>query len=400
MTRRTNHDPTIGQRIKTRRKLRGWSVRYAADRAGISHSTLSRIERGESAADNRFLLADIAAALECQVADLTGSPVTPQDPQTVAAQASVAGLRLALLETDLEEDATVAPPPSAEVEREAQLVHELRTRTDYTGVGVGLPDLLRQAHALAVGADREPGLRLLVSAAYDAASTLRDLGHPADAWLAAERSRQAAEALDDPVSLAVAGFCRAHSATACGTYARGLRIAGRAADALHPHLSHPGALPMLGLLQLTAAYASRALHRRDDSMGWLGEAAEVADRTGETDVFNFGPANVRIWHLSMEADGGDPGRAVEIAHGTNPSAVQAVSRQVTFHVDTARALARLRGRDEGALRHLLTAERMGPQMVRSSALVRETARALLERAQRDAVGAQLRGLCERIGVPQ
>ena len=77
MTPRPTCDPTIGERIQARRQLRGWSVRYAASRAGISHATWSRIERGRQAADNRFMLADIAAALECSPADLAGIPPRP-----------------------------------------------------------------------------------------------------------------------------------------------------------------------------------------------------------------------------------------------------------------------------------------------------------------------------------
>jgi pimeloyl-ACP methyl ester carboxylesterase len=70
-----NPDPSIGERIRARRLIRGWSVRHAADRAGVSHATWSRIERGRQAADNRFMLADVAAALECSPADLAGVPV-------------------------------------------------------------------------------------------------------------------------------------------------------------------------------------------------------------------------------------------------------------------------------------------------------------------------------------
>ncbi|MFD0520219.1 helix-turn-helix domain-containing protein [Paractinoplanes durhamensis] len=65
MTPRRNADPEVGERIRARRLLRGWSIRYAASRAGVSHATWSRIERGRQAADNRFMLADIAGALEC-----------------------------------------------------------------------------------------------------------------------------------------------------------------------------------------------------------------------------------------------------------------------------------------------------------------------------------------------
>src|SRR5690348_4590231 len=70
---------TVGERIKARRLLRNWSVRYAASRAGISHATWSRIERGQQAADNRFVLADIAAALECSSAELVGVSVPAAD---------------------------------------------------------------------------------------------------------------------------------------------------------------------------------------------------------------------------------------------------------------------------------------------------------------------------------
>jgi hypothetical protein len=47
---------------------------------------------------------------------------------------------------------------------------------------------------------------------------------------------------------------------------------------------------------------------------------------------------------------------------------------------------------------LLTAERMAPQRMRNCPMVTETARALLERARRNATGAELRGFCERLGV--
>src|SRR3954462_12711352 len=98
MTPRPTTDPTIGERIRARRLLRGWSLRFAASRAGISHATWSRIERGLQAADNRFMLADIAAALECSPAELAGTPVPATDRAAVAAHAAVHGLRQALVD--------------------------------------------------------------------------------------------------------------------------------------------------------------------------------------------------------------------------------------------------------------------------------------------------------------
>ena len=69
-------------------------------------------------------------------------------------------------------------------------------------------------------------------------------------------------------------------------------------------------------------------------------------------------------------------------------------RQVFYYADTARALAQTRGRDREAIRFLLTAERIAPQHLHASPLAQETTRSLLDRSG----GAQLRGLCERLGV--
>ena len=110
----------------------------------------------------------------------------------------------------------------------------------------------------------------------------------------------------------------------------------------------------------------------------------------------FGPTNVGIWRIGIEADGGDPGYAARIARATDPAAIPAGFRQVFYYADTARALARLRGRDREAVRFLLTAERLAPQHVHTSAMARETTRALLERSRREAGGTELRGLCERM----
>src|SRR3954453_17289029 len=74
-TRAADMDASIGERIRERRKLLGTSIRLAADRAGIHHSTWSRIEAGQMGADNRYTLAAIAAALRCSMAELTGGAV-------------------------------------------------------------------------------------------------------------------------------------------------------------------------------------------------------------------------------------------------------------------------------------------------------------------------------------
>jgi transcriptional regulator with XRE-family HTH domain len=399
MARRPTPDATIGDNIRARRQARGWSVRFAADRAGVAHSTWSRIERGLIAADNRFTLASIAEALECAATDLTAEPGAPADRDDAEAQIRVRAIRQALVDADLDEEATVRPRPIEVLRRELALVTDLRKRCDYGGVGRLLPRLILELHAAAVGADRDGALGMLVEAAFIASGVVRVAGSPAESWLAAERGRDAARELGNPVYLALAEYERAHAATGCGSYARGLAIASRAIDQLQPHLAAPHAIEVLGQLHLTCAFAATGVKDTSQMQGCLEQAQDLAQRTGETDVFGlmFGPTNVRFWQVSMEVDGGDPGQAVALAGGTNPAEVDSPSRQVAFYTDTARALAHT-GDDVRSVRMLLTAERIAPQRVRSSRLVQETTRTLLDRAQRRAGGPELRGLCERMGL--
>ena len=400
MTPRPTADPSIGERIRARRLRRGWSIRYAASRAGVSHATWSRIERGLQAADNRFTLADIAGALECSPADLAGAPVPAADRAAAAAQAGVHGIRQALVDADLTEPSARPAPPVAELARTLALTDTLRQACDYSGAARLTPDLLRNLHAAAAGPERPAALRLFCDATFIASSVLRNLGHPAEAWLGAERCRDAAEATGDPVLRGYAAYARAGAANACGSYDRGLALAERAVGELRGHAGRPGGAAVLGSLLLICAYAGRGGKRLDASRAWTAEAAALAERTGETTTMGlfFGPTNVGIWRIGIEADGGDPGRAAQIARATNPAVIPAGFRQVFYYADTARALARLRGRDREAVRFLLTAERLAPQHVHTSAMAQETTRALLERSRREAGGTELRGLCERMGV--
>jgi len=392
-------DASIGERIRERRKLLGTSIRLAADRAGIHHSTWSRIETGQMGADNRYTLAAIAAALRCSMAELTGGPVTPVDRTVAQAQAGVSAVRLALIETDLTDPPSIRPGPIEQLERETVLVRDLRQRCDYLGADRRASEALRGLHAATFGPDREAALRLLIQICESVTIVLRGIGYPAEAWLAAERAHQAAELLEDPVMRGFAAWTRALAATSCGSYQRTLSLASRGADDLSVAAPAPGSVEVLGQLHLACANALAGMGRFDDAADQASAAEQLAARVGETDTFGlwFGPTNVGIWRVNMEADGGDPGRAVVLARDVSPQAVPAAGRQSDFYLGTARALARS-DNDQQALRMILAAERIAPQKVHSAPLVVELVRLLLHRARTRAVDTKLRGLCERIGL--
>lgn len=389
-------DLTVAGRIRARRELHRWTIRHAAQRAGLAHTTWMRIESGQYATDNRIVLAAIAQALDCSVADLVGaSPATP-DRQVATARAGVSAVLSALVETDLDDPATCQPRPLLEVARDAELIWDLRLRCAYTDAARQLPRVIRELHAHTHGGDRDHALNLFARTADAASFVVRYVGFPGEAWVAAHRARDAARALGDPVILGLGAWSMGHAATGCGAYARALRLAEDAVTDLTRHAKLEHQPEMLGSLIMLAAWSHYALGNRDQSATWAREARTIAERTGDTHTLGlgFGPTNLQCWDISMEVDGGEPGRAVDIARDTNPSVLYK-SRRASFYIDTARALTRT-GHDDQALRMLLTAEQLTPQRIRASSLVAETARGMLHRGS----NPRLVGLCERIGVAE
>lgn len=388
-------DPSIGERIRSRRELRRWSIRHAASRAGVAHTTWSRIERGELRTD-RYMVADIAAALECSVSDLTGQPYAPADRRLEAAHIAAERLWQAMMALPLDEP----PEPLStivDVVAESALVRDLYARTDYAGTLSRLVDLVPQLHTAVHGQDATSALTAAVEVYGVGMGALLNLGHQAYAWLAAQRCTEAAQRLGDPAALAVAAVNRGRVSAHTGAYAAARRTVDRAAEELDAHTGAPAALDVLGFTHLARAHHATGVHDTATAAAHLAEAAAIAELTGETEAWDlqWGPRNVALWTVSHQIDTGRPGEAVETAGGVDVAELPAV-RQVYLYTDLARALTDVR-RDGDAVRMLLAAEHVAPQHTRASAAARETARALQHQGRRAALPG-LYGLCERMGV--
>lgn len=400
-------DVRVGERIRSRRQVLGKSQRVIAGQVGIDHTTLGRIERGESAADNRFVLARLAEALKCPVEYLTGV-VVPGGKSGAETAAAVHDTIAALIAADLEF------PPDGDLVRahaddsidqlteQVQAAIVLRQACDYAALTRRLPGLVSSLYAATAGPDRIQALRLLVRIAETASFAVRYTGQPAGASIAADRARQAALLTEDPVLIAFGEWARAHAALGCGLTTRAALIAGRAAGDLERDPAGDtaaGAREMRGMLHLTSAFSLVGAGRHQDAADLLAEASVLARRTGETDTLAlmFGPTNVWLWELAILTDGGDPLDAMAIARKTDPMRIPSASRQAVFYIDQGRCLGKL-GETEPAVRAIEVAERIAPQRVHGDPLVIETVRGLLDQAHRRAAGMRLRALCERVGV--
>jgi transcriptional regulator with XRE-family HTH domain len=389
-------DPSIGERIQTRRELRGWSIRHAASRAGIAHTTWSRIERGELRTD-RYMVADIAAALECSITDITGQPYAPADRQLEAAHIAAERLWQTMMALPLDEPPSAGTEPTGDLWRESELIRDLYARTDYAGALGRLVGLLPVLHTAAHGPDSATALTAAVQVYGVGMGALLSLGHPAYAWLAAQRCIEAAQRLGDPAALAVAAINRGRVSANTGAYGPAFSIVDRAADELEQHTDYPAALDVLGFTHLARAHHATGMRDESAAAGHLAEAAALAQRTGETDAWDlqWGARNVGLWTVAYQIDTGRPGEAVETATGLDVATLPPI-RQVNLYTDLARALADVKRNDE-AVRMLTTAERVAPQHARSSAAARETARVLLRNARR---ASSIQGLAERLGVAE
>jgi transcriptional regulator with XRE-family HTH domain len=387
-------DPSIGERTRARRELRGWSIRHAASRAGIAHTTWSRIERGELRTD-RYMVADIAAALECSITDITGQPYAPADRQLEAAHIAAERLWQAMMALPLDEPPSAGTAPTGDLWRESELIRDLYARTDYAGALGRLVGLVPMLHTAVHGPDSATALTAAVQVYGVGMGALLSLGHPAYAWLAAQRCIEAAQRLGDPAALAVAAINRGRVSANTGAFGPAFSTVDRAADELARHTDSPAALDVLGFTHLARAHHATGMRDESAAAGHLAEAARLAERTGETDAWDlqWGARNVGLWTVAHQIDTGRPGEAVDTATGLDVAALPPI-RQVNLYTDLARALTDVRRNDE-AVRMLVTAERVAPQHTRSSAAARETARVLLHKARR---ASSIQGLAERMGV--
>ena len=395
---------TIGQRLREIRHWRGKSLRVVAELAGISESYLSRLERGERQVDSRSLLEALAAALEVAPTELAGAHELTSAEGMGEAHAAVVALRVALADNDLDDPADDLGRPWSEVVATLDRVNsELRPAADYAGMGLVLPGLITDLHAVATSepVHRHNALVGLLDVYAAAGFVAKHLGEPDLASVAAMHARAVAAQLNSPAHSAFAEFLRAQ-AVSSPARPRSLALAARAADRVAPCVgSDPRAAEMYGMLHLTCALNAAALRRPVESADHQAEAAGVAARVGSGINFGhqgFGLVNYGFWEVHLAVERGEGGKVRELARGIDTRGVASASRRAAFYTDLGRGLATERAYRQEAVAALRTAERLAPQRVRANPFAREIVTDLMRRARRDAASRELRGMAYRMGL--
>ncbi len=395
---------SVGERIAFYRRRRGMTQRVLANLVGRSEDWLSKVERNERDVRRLDIVGELAKALRVGVGDLLGNPVLVEADR--AKEDDVPAVRDALMSHRRLSQTLFGTPMRQPVDPEPVASRAERGWSDYQQGRLGqviaaLPGLITSAQALEESAAVSDAARCWAVSArihHLAASTLAKVGEAELAWMSAERAMSAAENSGDPLALASAARAGTHALLAVGRFDDAVNLGETAASWLRGQVRQqdPAALSIVGMLYLRTAIAAARRQDRSGTNELIASAGQAARQLGRDANYwftSFGPTNVQLHRLSTGLDLGDVAYVVEHGPRVDPSGLP-TERTVAHRIDLARAYS-FSARDDEALDQLLAAEHAAPQIVRHSAVVRDTVKALHRRGHTAGTNTRLIGLAER-----
>jgi transcriptional regulator with XRE-family HTH domain len=310
---------SIGARARMIRRRRGLSLDVVAGLAGITKTYLSMLELGQRGFNRRGLIEDLANALGCSVADLTGQPYLPSDRGTADALAALPEIGMALSDTTLDD---VPDVPARPVEQLVRLVDQANDHSD-------------QAHFALSG--RGLGALLTCRVAF---TTAKYLGQPTIALLAGRRGYDAAQRLGNPALIGFAVCFRANALMRQGARGRTTQLVTAGIETLaglaDPTSADPATAEAYGMLHLHSALNAARARRAADARDHLAEAEAIARRTGERNTLrlHFGPTNTAVWSVavSVELEDGQAAYDRATVEPINVHALGSANRIATLHL--------------------------------------------------------------------
>jgi transcriptional regulator with XRE-family HTH domain len=398
-------DTPLGERIAYYRRRRGLSQVKLAGLLGRSESWLSQVERGVRSIDRISVLIEVAGALNIPVTELSPDPLIQEGPEEHPAARAVREVLMQTVTLDLvaQEPTRGRTPDLEELRARAGQAWELTHASSYVELASLLPDLImdsERATRRLTGEDRTAAFSLLAHVYQATAAAMAKLRQVDVAWVAGDRSIEAAERAGEPLLAAAGVFRIAHAFLSGNRIEEALRTALAAADALEPQVATgpPELIALWGALNQVGAVIATRANEEDIARERMRKAEEAAARLGQDRndfETEFGPTNVALHAVAVAVELGDAGEALRRAAPVDASRLS-VERRGRFLLDMARAYAQRRKTAE-AVRTIEEAEALTPEQVRSHPMVREMVRDLL-RGERRRVNPELRRLAERVGV--
>lgn len=390
----------FGSRVARARRRRGLSQAELARSLNRSVAWLSQVERGVRHIDRMSVLESLAEALDVPLAELAS------EAPVVAAQSTVDEaadrLKLVLLATGLAAG-TPGRPAASNMAQLARTLEEAWQRVhagDFTDLPPSLEHLITALDSACRHGDLEERPWHLLASAYQAmAAAFAKAGASDAAWIASDRAIQAAASSGDAVEVGASAFRLAVVFTGAKQYTYVEHAARMAAEALQPHVNEgrEAARSVWGALTLQRAVAASRANDAECAYALLADARAAAEILGHgrnDRHTEFGPLNVAVHEVAIAVELGDAGRALRVAESIDTDALSA-ERRSQLLIDIARA--QMQRRDgEQALRALLSAEQLAPDLLRRHHNARRIVSDLLALAEHPSM--DLKGLARRSGL--
>ncbi|MDT0412652.1 MULTISPECIES: helix-turn-helix domain-containing protein [Streptomyces] len=394
------------ERLRRAREARHLSRPQLASLLGVSPEWVKKAETGERVIDRLPMLYRLCRVLGLSdVSELTGGQTSmPVATGGRLVHPGVEELRRAvhapLFVQEEPEDVGVL---AGRVAQTWAIWHGVREQR--TAVAAVLPDLIRTGHATMRAAEGPEKRRAAVVLSEVYALAQQYAAHITDPplyWTLVDRARMLAEQADDVLALAGAAWVTGNGLRAAGDTEGARRVAADAAETLERSIED-GSDRLRGLygsLCLHVALSAAQERREGDAWHWWDKADRAAARLGTAYMHPwtaFGEGNVAVHGVSIAADLGAYGTALQRMSEVDPETIPSVERRSRLYLDAARG-ERARHQVAAALTYLRLAVATSPEAVRYApagrALAEDLARtapAPLRRAAHD--------VASLVGVP-
>lgn len=358
---------------------------------------MSKVERGEIPVDRISVLVRVADALKVPLSDLLGEQNLPSEQAASADE--TAELRDVLSQASApSEDALRSV---ARLAGELERVTRTRCQARYADAAAALARLIGglEGAVRAHGGDEQLRAHGLLARAYGlAAAALVRYGEHDAAWIAADRATREAERAESPAEWTLAAYRLTHAFLGAGRLPEAMATADRAIDRASREYRGPGVRALTGALLLPVAIAAARAGDRGRAFEAMRDATALAGEPMSADLrlaTQFGVTNVQLHEVSVAVELGDAGDALRFAERVSGDGVS-ISRYSRHFIDVAQAHSYRRD-DSGMLVVLATAERLAPEQLGHSALVRDLLHQALRRERRR-TNPELHRLAEHVGV--
>lgn len=277
---------------------------------------------------------------------------------------------------------------------------DCRYSTDIKSLPQLLADL-RTACATYEGDTRLQAEALSAEAHHVAASILLKLDEEGLAWVAADRSMQAARNSQDLTIIGSSARIITHALMNDGHHGAATQTASTYAEHIDRDVDErtPDFLSVYGALLLRGAVAAGHRADRHTAASLLDEAQDAGRELGGD--YNhrwtaFGPTNVQLHRVNIALQLGDAGAAIQEARRIDLDRIPLTERKATLLIDTSRALTQW-GKHDKAYNVLRFAHQLAPEEISARPAVHRMLRDLMATAP-PSTKRRLRDFITEIGV--